>query len=385
MFAGSAFAQPPAPPEILPATVLDPVHTKPLTPAEAAKQREVDIAGLKEEIVAFDPNSVVARQVEGRWHVRTNDVLLKDFVSDRTSAFEAANLIQGLHVNQMGRVNGANPAFEYWLADGKPPRVANGRAVIVPVVSRAIRAERVGGAWVVTDGTKGLYDFGNDRDAARKAAIVCWKHGFNQLAVIGEQRATMFCPLTDPRQAERERSMPTVATSAASVLNDVSKTSLLLPGDIYAGPKKPLDAYKLEVKRLEHGGTSVLMSGDTILAKFGGDQVAARAAMRSLQDANVTEIAMIGSSGIPLFLVNGTAMHVEPLGATKVSFHADRLKTMKIRDTWWVAEDSRPIIEAGAKSDAELLILVCRYFELRVLCTFGRPETGGLRLLTSGR
>jgi hypothetical protein len=385
LLGGPALAQPSAPPEVLPPTVLDPVHTKPLTPTEALKQREADIAGLKEELITFDPNSVIARQVDGHWHVRTAEVLLKDFGSDRTSAIAAASLIQGLRVTQMGRVSGSTPAFEYWLVDGKPPRVANGRAIIMPIMSRALRAERVGGTWVVTDGAKGLYDFGNDREAACRAAIVCWKYGFNQLGVIGEGRPTMFVPLTEPRQADRERSMPVITASAVGVLNDVAKTSLLLPGDIYAGPKKPIDAYKLEVKRQERGGNSVLMFGDTVLAKFGGDQVAARAALRALQDGNATEMAVIGSTGVPLFLVNGTAMHGEPLGASKMAFRADRLKTLKVRETWWVAEDSRPLIEAGTKSDAELLIQVCRHFDLRLICNFGRPETGGLRLLTTGR
>src|SRR4051794_15113464 len=108
LLAAPALAQPAAPPEVLPPTILDPVHTKPLTPAEALKQREADIAGLKEELVTFDPNSVIARQVEGHWHVRTADVLLKDFGGDKTTAMTAANLIQGLHVTQMGRVNGSN-------------------------------------------------------------------------------------------------------------------------------------------------------------------------------------------------------------------------------------------------------------------------------------
>ena len=56
------------------------------------------------------------------------------------------------------------------LAGGKPPRVANTRAVIVPVFARSVRAENVGGTWVVTDGSRALYDFGTDADGAKRAA-----------------------------------------------------------------------------------------------------------------------------------------------------------------------------------------------------------------------
>ena len=382
--ASPLLAQPPAGPEVLPPTVLEPVNPKPLSPAEAAKQRTDTIRLLKEDLVAFDSAVVVAKQVEGRWQVRTVAVLLKDFGSDRASAVEAARLIQDLRVNQMGKVPGSNPPFEYWLADGKPPRVLNTRVVILPVAARSIRAERVGGTWVVTDGTKGLYDFGMDADAARRAATVFWKYGFNQLGVAGESRPTLLFPLSDPRQAVLEKASSVTIASAVGLLNDASRTSLLLPGNLYAGPKKAIDVLKLEVARKDHG-ESVLVSGDEVLGRFGGSEITARQALRALQEAHVTEVARIGSTGFPLFLVNGLAMHGEPLGATKVSIRADRVKAQKIRDTYWVVEDGRPLAEAGTRDDAELLIHVIRHFDIKAMCLFGRPESGGLRLLTTGR
>jgi hypothetical protein len=384
LLAGPAFTQPPAPPEVLPPTVLQPVNPKPLSPAEAARQREATIAALKEDLTAFNPVTLVAKQVDGRWQLRAGTTVLKDFGSDRTSAIDAARLIMDLRVNQMGRVPGSNPPFEYWLADGKAPRVLNTRAVIVPVVARSMRAELAGGTWVVTDGARGLYDFGTDMDGARRAAAVCWKYGFNQLALVGEPRPTMLVPLTDPRQAKAEKATPVVATSGLGVLNDVSKTSLLVPGNVYAGPKRAIDVQKLEIVRKERGEL-VLVGGDEVLGRFGGSEQAARGAMRAIQDGHATEVARIGSTGFPLFLVNGQPIHGEPLGATRMSIRSDRVKIQQIRDTWWVVEDGRPLFEAGTREDGELLVAVVRHFDLRALCLFGRPEAGGLRLLTTGR
>ena len=89
--------------------------------------------------------------------------------------------------------------------------------------------------------------------------------------------------------------------------------------------------------------------------------------------------------GLPLFLVNGQPIHGSPLGAAKMNFRADRIKIQKIRETWWVTEDNRPLIEAGTREDAELLVQVIKVYDLALVCTFGRPEAGGLRLLTMGR
>src|SRR5207244_9033817 len=142
--------------------------------------------------------------------------------------------------NRGGRGPGSNPAVRIRPGGGKGPRVLNMRAVVVPLMARSVHAEQVGGTWVVTDGSKGLYDFGADVDACRRAATVCWKYGFNQLGLVGEPRPAMLVPLTDPRQAQVEKATPVVLASGLAVLNDVSKTSLLLPGDVYAGPKRAI-------------------------------------------------------------------------------------------------------------------------------------------------
>jgi hypothetical protein len=385
--AGSAFAQAPAPPQVPGPTVLEPVSLRapgPLSPAEAAKQRDALIKGLKEEIVTFDSTAVTARMTDGHWQVRAGTEVLKDFGPDRSGAQEAARLIQDLGVNQMGTIKGSNPPFEYWLAHGKPPRVANTRAMMVPVFARSVHAENVGGTWVLTDGTKGLYDFGADSEAAQRAAVVYWKYGFNQLGVIGVPQPTMLYPLTDPAQAVRERSAPGPMPSPLGVLGDASRTSLLLPGNIYAGPKQPMDVNKLRVARGERG-EAVLAHGEEVLARFGSSESDARNAMRALQDAHVTDLARVGSTAFPLFLTNGQAIHGEPLGAIKTSIRADRLRIQKIRETWWVVEDNRPLVEAGTRDDADLMVKVMRFFDVRALCVIGRADTGGLRLLTVGR
>lgn len=372
------------PPRTLPSSLDDPARDRPLSPADAAKQRENAIAALKEEIVSFDPTDVSASEIEGRWKLHTRTVMLKDFGTDRATAAEAVRIVKDLRFNQLGKIPGAQPPFEYWLHDGKAPRGVNSRITVVPIAARTVRAESVGGTWAVTDGAKGLYDFGTDEQAAKRAAIVFWKYGFNQVGLVGAPRPSMLYPLLDPRQATVDKTSPLPNPSPLGVMGDVSRTSLLLPGNIYAGPKSAIDVKKLETVRTKTGEYTLTYNGD-VLAKFGSTEHTARAALKVLTDAHVNEIARLGDCSFPLFLTDGLPIHSDPLGVTKTAFRAERLKLQKLRDTYWLFDDIHPLLEVGSKADAELLLKVIRQYDLKCLCLFGRPEAGGLRLLTMGR
>ena len=380
---GLATAQQQPPPKRLPNT-LDGPDKPALSATDAARQREATVKALKEDLRSFDPDSVTARQVEGHWLVIAGKESLKDFAGDRAAAIDAARILKELRVNQMGSIPGSSPPFEYWLADGKAARASNTRITMMPITSRTIRAERVGGTWVVTDGAKGLYDFGTDGEGAKRAAVVYWKYGFNQLGVLGSPRPVMIYPLFDQRQANVEKVSPIPAPSPVGVYRDIARTSLLLPGDIYGGSKAPFDVAKVKVVRSEKGEW-VLTHGTDLLGRFGSNESIAKAAAKAIQDARPTEIVRIGDMGCPLFLSNGQPIHGEPLAAPKIALRADHLKITKVRDRYWFFEDTRPVMEVGSKADAELLLAVIQFYDLKNVSTFGRPETGGLRLITMGR
>jgi hypothetical protein len=383
LIGGFAAAQGPPPPKRLPNT-LDGPDKPALSAADAARQRESTIKALKEDLRTFDPDLVTARQVEGHWLVLAGKELLKDFASDRAAAIDAARILKDLRVNQVGTIPGSNPPFEYWLADGKAARASNTRITVVPITSRTIRAEQVGGTWVVTDGAKGIYDFGSDGEGAKRAAVVFWKYGFNQLGVIGSPRPAMIYPLFDQRQANAEKVNPIPPPSPTGVYRDIARTSLLLPGNVYGGSKAPFDATKVKTVRAEKGEW-VLMHGTDLLGRFGSNESIARAAMKAIQDAKPTEIVRVGDIGWPLFLNNGQPIHGEPLAVPKIALRADHLKVTKVRDSYWFFEDIRPVMDVGSKADAELLLAVIKYYDLKNVSVFGRPETGGLRLITMGR
>lgn len=377
---GGVIAQTPVPPQALPRSVGDPARDK---PADPAKVREAAIKALTEELRKFDPGSVQVRQVEGRWQVWGGKERLKDFGPDRAAATEAARTIQDLRVNQLGTVPGSSPEFEYWLIDGKPAQSANGQLLVIPLSAPMLRAEQVGGAWIVTDGLKSLYDFGADGEAARRAATVYWKYGFNRLGVVGSPRPAMVYPLFDPAAVRKGTSTPLPPPSPLAVADDVARTSLLLPGNVYGGPKKPIYPAKLRV--VKEKGEWLLAHADDVVARFGASEMSARSALRAVQDAKPTEVARLGGRGVPLFLAAGNPIRGEPLGVSHQPINPDRMKVQKVRDAWWVYESSRPVLEVGTKADADLVLLAMKAFQLRSFSMIGRPESGGMPFLTTGR
>jgi hypothetical protein len=377
--AGRAVAQNPVPPKPLPRSLADAGRDKPVDPA---KLREAAIRNLKEDLTSFDSGSVVARRVDNRWQVWSSKGLVRDFGDDRAAATEAARTIQNLRVNQVGTVPGSSPPFEYWLVDGKPARPTTGQLLVVPISPLVLRAEQIGGAWVVTDGARGLYDFGDNREAAERAATVCWKYNFNRLGLIGSPRPALTYLMHDPLAAEKGKSAPIPPPSPLGVVSDVARTSLLLPGNVYGGPKRPIEPSKLRIEK--HEGEWLLVQENEPVARFGTSEMSARYALKALQDAKPTEVVRIGAKGLPLFLRNGNPIHGEPLGVPRMSLNPDRVKILQQRGAWWLFEGTRPVLEVGTKTDAEVLLLAVKTFELRSFSMIGRPESG-MPLFTVGR
>lgn len=380
LLASVAYAQPPGmlPPSLsgAPRPMLS---TKPRDPEQ---ERKTAIKNLREDIVAFDPSTLNVKKVEGHWAVISNTGVLKDFGVDRGSAEETARLLRDLKVNEIGTIPGARPTLEYWLTDGKAPKPTLDRRIMMPIMSRSIHAENIGGAWVITDGARAFYDFGTNEEAAKQGAIVFWKYGFNQLGVIGAPNPQVLYPLCDPNQLAREQQLPKFVSSPLSLASDVTKSSLLLPGNVYGGPRIPVDLKNVEIVKRDF--EYYLAHGKDTWGRFGTTEYQARAVLKLLQDAKVDEVVKLGDSEWPLFLAQGQVLNVRPLGVPVTKVRLDRLKLQKLRESWWLFEDTRPVLECTSKHDAEVMLLAMQQYGLDTISLFGRPD-GGLRLLSKGR
>lgn len=381
--AGGAVAQGPEAPQVLPPTVIGvPRADLPASPPlpvirNGTPSKPVD------QIERFDPTTLAVTKTDGRFTLTADKLTLRDFGYDRVTAEETARILRELQVNEVVTVPGSRPPFQVWLRDGKPATGMASRQIFLPVTTSALRAESVGGVWVVTDGARAFFDFGTEAASAKVAAALLLKHGFNQMGMVGSPRPTVLYPLYDKWTAERAKLQPAVMPSPLGVLDDIAQKNLILPGNVLAGPKAALDAEQLKVVR-SRAGEWMLMHNEEVMGRFGSVEYAARAALKSIQDAKVNQVVRVGSKKVPIFLSDGQAMRGRPLGGTNVTFRPDRLKVQQVRGGWWLVEENRPMIEGGTKADAELLLKTLQHLRLTLSSQFGFAETGGMRFLTVG-
>lgn len=381
-----AHAQSTPMPQILPPTIINLPTPEPSTlPIIRNGPRPETPAKPNQELTKFNPDALIVDRSDNRFRIKADDVLIRDFGYDRVTAEETLRLMKELRVNQLLTVPGARPMFQLWLLDGKPSPVTATRQVFLPITAQTLRAEEVGGVWVVTDGSRSLYDFGADGPAAKHAATLLVKHGYNQIGIVGNPRPVVLYPILNEVLARRQQQQPpiTPVTNSLGVIDDVARQNLILPGNVLVGKKTPIELVQLQTARVKTGEWG-LLHHDDLLGKFGSIEYTARAALRALTDMKATEMVRVGSKGLPIFLNNGLPLRGRPTGATCIDFRADRLKLQQIRGDWWLGEDARPLFKVGTKADAELLLKTLQSLNIRVLGQYGHPDTGGLALFTAG-
>jgi hypothetical protein len=364
---GQGLAQPPTPP-------------RPIEPQQLPKLLENAAAPAGPALIAFEPGQLTLKHSDRRWQLWADTQMLKDFGPLEREAAEALRLARELKFTQYGTIPGATPAFEFWLCGEVGPRGGNITRTLISFNAKTLRADRVGGAWVVRDEQQVLYNFGVNRDAAALAADVIKKYGFNQIGIVGIPNPAMTYLTTDAARG----SAPAPPPDPRELVGKVARQGLVLPKDVYAGPRVPLDGRRLEIARVQ--GEWTLTHGPDVLARFGTDGLRARDAQRLLLDARVTELALVGRSALPVFLSFGQAPRANALGFNNVHFRPQTLRAQQVNNSWCVTDGSSTLLEFGEdRAEAELVVKVLQHFGFDQFCPIGDPANGGMRVFLRSR
>src|SRR5262245_10764750 len=368
LHASRALGQPPEAPRLLPPL---PSQTPP---------------SVSEPLVQFDPTTLKLVQAENRYQLWADKKLLKDFGPLHKEAEEAVRIIRELGLSRYGTIPGAQPPFEYWLADGwatEPvaPAARGALRQVIPIDNHTLRVEQVAGVWCLRDARKVLYNFGRSKESAQSALALCKKYAFNLLGVVGNPNPLMTVLMVDPYAG------PQVKQAAANPLemaDSLSRIGLVLPQVGHVGTHTMIESRRLDVLRDRDGWR--LLHGADVIASFGLDEQSARAALRALQDWKVNEMARVGSTGVTLFLVNGRAPRGVPLGMTPRDFSPTQLQVQQANASWWLCESGRPILDCGGEEEGALLLKVIQFYGFDQLVRLGHPlQEGGLKLLVKRR
>lgn len=354
--------------------------TQPPAPLPPSISDPQSMSGLS--LIRFDVTRLALQSVKGHWQLWADRQLVKDLGPTEREATEVFRLVRDLGFTQYGTIPGAIPPFEFWLADGEGARGGLVVKNVIPFDARSLKAERVTGAWVVHDGKKLLYNFGNQEEAARQALGVMKKYGFNQMGVVGAPRPVMTYLTVDPYG--HAGPVAPEKSDSREILSKISQQGLTLPKVGFVGGRTPIEFRKLEATKAQ--GEWVLAHGKDVLARYGHDSSSAREAQRVLQDARVTEVCLVGKTALPVFLSSGQAPRYAALGSSATRIHPGKMKAQAVNNVWCITEGARVHLEFGDnRADAELVLKVLQHFQFDQVVNLGHPAKGGIRFYVKSR
>ncbi len=155
------------------------------------KFAEVEAAKFTEDCINFNPNTVSAAPVQGRWKVLNSGSWMMDFGNNKAAAEKAVQIIKQYNLNKQCFVGRPNAPFQYYTVNGNAPQGTIAGEDCISFNPAGITAVKIQGSWKVVHGNIWMMDFGQ-KEAEAKIAVEIIKHyGFNKQCFVGRPNPGM--------------------------------------------------------------------------------------------------------------------------------------------------------------------------------------------------
>jgi hypothetical protein len=367
-------------------------------------------------LLHFDSHLADVQAANGRWFVVAGGTHIKDLGTSETDARQALRLIRDLGLNEYGTVGKPQPILEYWLSNGRAPRVALASQRQVSFDLQKLRAEVSAGRWCLRDDRQLLFGFGFSGDDARQALAVLKRYGFNRVAYIGEPVPVMMILLSCPEQPFGPQSPSPLNTlyggslpalvNTPTFVSDCSQPPASEQSIVRASVPPPITLNSLEpVQRasaptegvalnwqeatVEHEANAwTLVSGGRVLAHLGATEQAAREVLRLVQCYRCTEYCCAGrvEPVLGYFLVDGRAPRGPAPGFQSVAFRPEALTVQQFSGGWIICDGNQPLLACGTNfSDAADALQALQRHQFDHLIRVSGTGAGVLQFLTQER
>lgn len=426
----------PTPPIIAPSA---PFITPPVgpNPGLAGPGFSVGPAAPVESTTAFDPDVAELRWQDNRWQLVAGTALLKDFGRYEAEGREVLRVVRELRLNSVTALGSPRPIMEYWLSNGEAPRGLVTGLRTLPLDAAGLKAEQVQGQWCVHDGSRILFNFGQQGDACRQALAAIQRYGFTQVGYVGQVAPVMLVFLANPAAAapvtppgapppsrfpdlrfprllggpaqpgpvqnvpgaqagpqQQPGQMPAVpsqplnptpgiALKQPGAVAPVSLRSLRLPGT-EAADRVAIDSRQLQVRR--DGGDWKLVMGNHVIAGFGPSEGDARLAQSALRYYRCTEQVFVGYPRpvFSYFLSNGQAPHGSMVGMDSTAFRPDSLAVRQLGRSYVLYDGNQVVLSFGDRAgDAQQALQAIQQHKFDHLAMVGRGDQSMMLLYRS--
>jgi hypothetical protein len=410
-------------------------------PASAAPPTGKD--ALVENLTRFEPRDVRVVWNNRHWQLLHQGAVLKDFGFREQDARQALRVILDLKLNEHGTVGSPQPVMEYWLSDGKAPQaLALGGLRTLALDEARLRVEQVNGQWCVGDGSRVLYTFGAQADAARQAAAVMRKYHFSQAAVLGQAGPSMVIflgrpegeapPLTPPGRAgggrqinvprfnrlardadgkPRRQAPGSPASPVAGLVSPALPAASAAVGQPTQPPRAephwhmtpagvtPPSAVDPAADRVQFDWRQVqlrqgpsgewrLAAGSLVLANFGTNVHEARLALSALRYYRFTEQLRVGGAQpvLTCCVAGPAAPRGLMMGLSGQAFQPDKLEVREMDGRCCLCSGQQVVLRLGDRSDEAARVLDrIKQSHVDRLCRVGDAGKEGMTMLLRSR
>ncbi len=151
----------------------------------AANPSLADVTVLAER-VPFDWRRVELRRDQQDWKLVAGSYTLANFGSRQADARQALAALQYYRFTEHHLVGSPQtPTLTYFLAHGQAPRGLFFGVNSTPFRPESLSIQRAGESYVLWDGNRALWNFGDKADDARQVLQVVQRHKFDHLCRIG--------------------------------------------------------------------------------------------------------------------------------------------------------------------------------------------------------
>jgi hypothetical protein len=144
-----------------------------------------------EDRIAVDWRHVQVRQDSQDWKLLYGRYMLADLGFSESDARVAQAVVQHYHFTEHCLIGRPKALFSYFLVNGQAPKGLCFGAHNTPFRPESLTVQKQGEGWVLLEGTKTLWHFGDGAQEAREALQAIRRYQFDTLCQIGSGQTSM--------------------------------------------------------------------------------------------------------------------------------------------------------------------------------------------------
>lgn len=141
---------------------------------------------LKEDCIAFNPNNIAVKQVNGSWKIiEGSNHWMFDFGSKKDEATKAFQAIKQHGMNKSCFVGRPQPSFQYLLTNNSAPSGYMKGEDCVAFNPATATVSKINNRWKIVDGSHWMFDFNNNQSEAEQSLAIIKKYKFSRSCFVG--------------------------------------------------------------------------------------------------------------------------------------------------------------------------------------------------------